>query len=147
MSTDQTSPWVTKEGVEVKIGQVWRDLDKRMRGRCVQVVEFGTITFVGKVRVQGYGRITGASGTKRWLSVARMHRHSTGFELVETIECATMARAPNIFAAMLPSRKAPGNRAKRSAVRRCNCSGGFRLLNADALLLGLTDRESPQESR
>ena len=98
MSTDQTSPWVTKEGVEVKIGQVWRDLDKRMQGRCVQVVEFGTITFVGKVRVQGYGRITGASGTKRWLSVARMHRHSTGFELVETIECATMARTPNTSA-------------------------------------------------
>lgn len=73
---------VTKDGVEVKVGQVWRDLDKRMNGRRVQVREIGAMTFEGKVRVQNFTDHSGATGTKRWLAVSRMHRHSSGFALV-----------------------------------------------------------------
>jgi len=53
MSTDQTSPWVTKEGVEVKkkIGQSGV-ISTTHAGPCIQVVEFGTNHLVGKVRVQ-----------------------------------------------------------------------------------------------
>ena len=29
---------VTPEGVEVKVGQIWRDLDPRDSGRCVKVL-------------------------------------------------------------------------------------------------------------
>lgn len=62
---------VTKEGIEVKAGQVWRDLDKRMKGRTVTVI-FAT---AGVARVQG-ARVTE-------LTISRMHRHSTGWELVK----------------------------------------------------------------
>jgi hypothetical protein len=70
---------VTKEGVEVKVDQVWRDCDKRMNGRCVKVVEVSN----GKALVQSYSKIGGAGGTKRRISIARMHRHSTGWVLVK----------------------------------------------------------------
>lgn len=68
----------TREGVEVKPGQVWRDLDKRQEGRLVQVVEVKN----GKayvVRVSGNGTVN-PFGRSR-ISVARMHRSSTGWEL------------------------------------------------------------------
>lgn len=61
---------ITKEGIEVKAGQVWRDLDKRMNGRTVTVI-FATA---------GVARVKGARTTE--LSISRMHRHSTGWELV-----------------------------------------------------------------
>jgi hypothetical protein len=70
---------MTREGVEVRPGQVWRDLDKRMDGRLVQVVEVTN----GKayvVRVSGNGMVN-PFGRSR-ISVARMHRSSTGWELV-----------------------------------------------------------------
>ena len=82
MANNGNNPFVTKEGAEVKVGQVWRDLDKRMKGRRVQVRELGNMTFAGKVRIQNYSDESGAQGTFRWLSVARMHRHCTGFEFV-----------------------------------------------------------------
>jgi hypothetical protein len=69
---------LTKEGIEVKIGQCWRDLDKRMNGRCVQVVD----VVEGRAVVQHYSKFTGATGTRRKLSISRMHRHSTGWALV-----------------------------------------------------------------
>lgn len=64
---------ITKEGIEVKAGQVWRDLDRRMNGRTV-TVEW--------VSVDGtVARVKGARSTQ--LSINRMHRHSTGWELVK----------------------------------------------------------------
>lgn len=63
---------ITKDGIEVKAGQVWRDLDKRMKGRTVTVI-FATA---------GYARVKGARTTE--LSIHRMHRHSTGWELVSS---------------------------------------------------------------
>lgn len=68
--------FTTKDGVEVQIGQHWRDQDKRMHGRVVEVVGLGDGASVGKVRVRN------AAGKERWLSVRRMHKHSTGFVLV-----------------------------------------------------------------
>lgn len=64
------NPNTTKEGIEVRPGQVWRDLDKRMKGRTVTVI-FATA---------GVARVKGARTTE--LSISRMHRHSTGWELV-----------------------------------------------------------------
>lgn len=70
----------TKEGIEVKPGQVWRDLDKRM---CNRLVHVGTVSngfaFVRQwdaLRCREFGRSSR-------ISVQRMHRHSTGFQLVE----------------------------------------------------------------
>lgn len=65
---------ITKDGIEVKAGQVWRDLDRRMGGRTV-IVEWVSVD--GKV-----ARVKGARSTTQ-LSIRRMHRHSTGWELVK----------------------------------------------------------------
>jgi len=62
---------ITKEGIEVKAGQVWRDLDKRMNGRTV-VVLFAR---------GGVAKVKGARETE--LAIRRMHKHSTGWELVK----------------------------------------------------------------
>ena len=71
------NPNVTKEGVEVKAGQVWRDLDKRMGGRTVTVI----FAKFGVARVKG-----GESWSRQTeLSIRRMHRHSTGWELVSGV--------------------------------------------------------------
>jgi hypothetical protein len=71
---------ITKEGIEVKEGQVWRDLDKRMKGRTV------TVLFA----VAGVARVKGARTTE--LAVSRMHRHSTGWELVSDAPTSTVAK-------------------------------------------------------
>ena len=63
----------TKDGIEVRAGQVWRDLDKRMRGRTV------TVEWVSKDGT--IARVKGVRSTQ--LSISRMHRHSTGWELVK----------------------------------------------------------------
>ena len=60
----------TREGIEVKAGQVWRDLDRRMKGRTVTVLAVA----------HDFAMVKGTKITR--LSVARMHRHSTGWELV-----------------------------------------------------------------
>lgn len=64
---------VTKEGVEVKVGQIWRDLDKRMNGRQVKVL---AVAF-GKVEVENQ-----ATGSRTKLSIRRMHKGATGWALV-----------------------------------------------------------------
>lgn len=76
------TPNMTKEGVEIKRGQVWRDLDKRTSYRHVRVISIAD----GKVTAQdcnadGYG-VTHRT-TK--LSVSRMHNHSTGWVLVRDV--------------------------------------------------------------
>ncbi len=65
---------VTKEGIEVLPGQVWRDLDKRMNGRRCKVV---SVEFGKAVMCSIYG--SGAVTTR--VSVRRMHKGSTGWEL------------------------------------------------------------------
>lgn len=67
---------VTKEGIEVTSGQLWRDLDKRMTGRVCRVrkVEDG--------RAQMFVLVNGQSGKCTWVAIRRMHKHSTGWALV-----------------------------------------------------------------
>jgi hypothetical protein len=70
---------VTEEGIEVKPGQVWRDLDKRMRNRHGKVIE----VIAGKAtleRCRADGSTFGGSTTK--IAVRRMHKSSTGWALV-----------------------------------------------------------------
>lgn len=61
---------VTKEGIEVLPGQVWRDLDKRMHNRTVTVLS----VYEGRARVKGVRETV--------LSISRMHKHNTGWQLV-----------------------------------------------------------------
>ncbi|HBN9060903.1 hypothetical protein ACV344_31015 [Pseudomonas aeruginosa] len=63
---------ITKEGIEVKPGQVWKDLDKRQAGRQCKVT---SVSF-GKAKMESF------AGSKSTVSVRRMHNHSTGWELV-----------------------------------------------------------------
>jgi hypothetical protein len=69
----------TRDGIEVKAGQYWRDLDKRMNKRTVYVehVEPGYAFCRSVISESGE-----ADGRAVRLSICRMHRHSTGFELV-----------------------------------------------------------------
>lgn len=66
---------ITKDGVEVTVGQVWRDLDKRMEGRERRVAAIVD----GKVIMEPLG----ADGTTTKVSISRMHKHSTGWQLVK----------------------------------------------------------------
>ena len=63
---------VTKEGVTVKVGQVWRDLDKRF-------VRDAEVVFVDAELGKAHMR-TGGRETK--VSIKRMHKSSTGWALV-----------------------------------------------------------------
>ncbi|MEU9599714.1 hypothetical protein AB0E06_23240 [Streptomyces sp. NPDC048109] len=64
----------TREGILVRRGQIWEDLDTRQSKRRV-VIEF---VKSGRARVRAH------YGTRRsTISVSRMHKHSTGFRLVE----------------------------------------------------------------
>lgn len=70
----------TKEGIVVEKGQVWRDLDKRMPNRhCkVEAVRDGkAIMYLCTAE----GRIINAMREVK-VSVARMHKGSTGWALV-----------------------------------------------------------------
>jgi hypothetical protein len=68
----------TRDGVRVEVGQVWRDCDKRMSSgnRKCRVVEVDTEK--GKARMQNIHGPVPAT----WVSVRRMYRHATGWELV-----------------------------------------------------------------
>lgn len=62
---------LTKEGIEVKAGQVWRDLD-HWNKRTVTVL-----------RVEGrFAYVESNRGTKSRIQIARMHPHAKGFALV-----------------------------------------------------------------
>lgn len=73
-TTDQNT---THEGIAVQPGQIWEDLDKRQDKRRV-VVEI--------VR-DGYAYVRQHYGERRTrLKINRMHKHSTGFRLVDPSE-------------------------------------------------------------
>lgn len=76
----------TRDGIKVQVGQIWRDCDKRMYGgnrRC-RVVELNP--HMGKVRLQNIhsDKVPGS-----WVSVRRMHKHATGWELVPMSDTRT----------------------------------------------------------
>ncbi|MBE7157344.1 MAG: hypothetical protein INR62_02705 [Rhodospirillales bacterium] len=81
----------TKEGVEVRPGQVWRDLDKRMGDRrCkvlgVEVQSYGSGFHRKRVTVAMMARCLsdGSVGhRRRAVQIARMHKGSSGWALVE----------------------------------------------------------------
>lgn len=64
----------TREGLLVRRGQIWEDLDTRQSKRRVVVESVAA----GEAHVRDH---YGAKHST--LSVSRMHRHSTGFRLVE----------------------------------------------------------------
>ena len=77
-----TDPLVTKNGVRVRVGQIWRDLDKRMgenRLRKIAAIVDETNGRVLMIAAQGRGRFPSK------VSIRRMHRHSTGWELVTDV--------------------------------------------------------------
>lgn len=64
----------TREGILVRRGQIWEDLDTRQSKRRVVVESVA----------DGEAQVRDHYGTKHSIvSVSRMHRHSTGFRLVE----------------------------------------------------------------
>lgn len=68
---------VTKEGIEVKRGQLWRDLDRRMTGRVCRVGE------VARGKAQMFTMVNGQAGKSTTVSIRRMYKHSTGWQLVQ----------------------------------------------------------------
>jgi hypothetical protein len=68
----------TKEGIEVRRGQLWRDLDKRMTGRVCRV---------GRVingKAEMFTMVNGQAGKRTMVSISRMHKTSTGWQLVHS---------------------------------------------------------------
>lgn len=61
---------VTRDGIEVQIGQRWQDQDKRMRGRVIEV----------RAVADGYAYF--GPRLNRKIAIRRMHKHSTGFVLL-----------------------------------------------------------------
>jgi hypothetical protein len=67
---------VTREGIQVSRGQVWRDLDTRMAGRTCRVGE------VANGKAEMFTLVNGQAGKRTFVSVRRMHKHATGWALV-----------------------------------------------------------------
>ena len=65
---------ITKEGVQVREGQVWRDLDKRVK-RTVKVERVDA--------VNGIAHVVSTNGAKSKIRIKRMHKHGQGFSLVD----------------------------------------------------------------
>lgn len=65
---------VTKEGVEVKPGQVWRDLDKRVNRKV-------TVERVS----DGRAYVVSSNGARSQIAIKRMHKHAQGFALVSEV--------------------------------------------------------------
>jgi hypothetical protein len=65
----------TRDGIVVRVGQRWRNCDKRTNG------QIKTVTAVD-VR-NGKAQLAWNGFFKSWNSIRRMYRHATGWELVE----------------------------------------------------------------
>lgn len=76
---DEGDAVLTKEGVAVKVGQVWMDMDRRMDGRHCKVIGVAEGRALMN-RCTAEGRVVTEAITK--VAVARMHRGSTGWTLV-----------------------------------------------------------------
>lgn len=75
MSEEYRNPNMTRDGIEVKPGQVWRNCDYRMHGQLKTVWSVAD----GKARLHNpkYPKMPMST-----VSIRRMYKHSTGWELV-----------------------------------------------------------------
>ena len=64
---------ITKEGVQVREGQVWKDLDKRVK-RTVKVERVDALN--------GIAHVVSTNGAKSKISIKRMYKHGQGFSLI-----------------------------------------------------------------
>lgn len=71
---DESAP-LTKNGVAVRVGQVWEDCDKRMDGRRCRVI----VIDGDKVLME---RIHDTIKSRSKVSVSRMHPGTTGWKLI-----------------------------------------------------------------
>ncbi|MGQ5490789.1 hypothetical protein ACUH78_18255 [Thauera sp. ZXT1-4] len=74
----------TKDGIEVKQGQIWRDLDKRMPNRHCKVSSVRDGKAIMFLCTEN-GRVINAMREVK-VSVVRMHKSSTGWALVRDSE-------------------------------------------------------------
>ncbi len=79
----------TKDGIEVKVGQVWEDLDPRMRGKRVKVTDvwvgsghYAGVWFATVYPVLVHRPGLGYSRASK-IRINRMHIHSTGWKLIK----------------------------------------------------------------
>lgn len=73
---ENTRRITTRDGIVVRVGQSWRNCDKRMNGQIKEVVEIDVLN--------GRACLAGPCGYFRsWNKIKRMHAHATGWELVE----------------------------------------------------------------
>lgn len=72
---------ITKEGIPVKPGQVWLDLDKRTNGGKRTVTVDRVVDGGAFVTTNGVTKSNGKPYTSR-LSIRRMHKGATGWALV-----------------------------------------------------------------
>ena len=70
---------ITKDGIEVKVGQLWRDCDRRVGVRIRRVA---AITNDGRA-LMAHPETDKYPTTK--VSIRRMYRHSTGWVLVKDV--------------------------------------------------------------
>lgn len=74
------NPNITKEGIEVKPGQIWKDLDKRIGDRQREIVRVEN----GKATIGRIGFSNAAQDSFRTkVSISRMHKSTTGWALVK----------------------------------------------------------------
>jgi hypothetical protein len=76
---------VTKEGIAVKPGQVWKDLDKRTNGGKRTVTVDRVVDGGAFVTTNGVTKSNGKPYASR-LSIRRMHKGATGWALVSDVE-------------------------------------------------------------
>jgi len=69
----------TPEGVEIKIGQIWLDLDTRFTPRKIQILAIDEKS--GKVSAK-----SGTSGKVTRISIKRLKYRSSGYRLLEDEE-------------------------------------------------------------
>lgn len=84
------SAHITTDSVEVRTGQIWRDLDKRMKGRLCRVGKVAN----GKAEMFTLAGLI--SGKRTFVSVRRMHKTSTGWELVQDVDRSAANGAPGL---------------------------------------------------
>lgn len=83
---------VTKEGIVVEKGQIWCALDKRGADRYAKVEAVREAKAV-MYRCTAEGRIVDSVHEIK-IAIARMHRHSTGWGLVQGANGKTTTAAP-----------------------------------------------------